>query len=246
RTSASPLPSLEEGDLRLISRDLDGHSPWLDPNRAVSLGHIVQAATAVGRAPEEVATRLTALGYRTPASPLPSLEEGDLRLISQNLIEGAPWLDPGRPVHPAHIIHAASRTGSTIDHTTTRLSALSYRVPAIRGSFPEPDDLLLISVDLDSKAPWLDPNDPVHPAHILQAARTTARTPRAVITRLAELGYRLPNSITLDTEAHAPEPPATARTQPVPLRKVSRKQVKVPSGRRSSPPPTGAPSEAHS
>ncbi|MGC4916844.1 caspase, EACC1-associated type, partial [Streptomyces albogriseolus] len=110
-TPASPLPDLEEGDLRLISRDLDEGAPWLDPDRVVSLGHIVRAATAVGRAPEEVATRLTALGYRTSASPLPSLEEGDLRLISRDLDGHPPWLDPNRAVSLGHIVQAATAVG---------------------------------------------------------------------------------------------------------------------------------------
>ncbi|MFD7690380.1 caspase family protein [Streptomyces sp. NPDC059781] len=215
-TPAPPLPHLDKDDLRILSRDLDARAPWLDPDITVSIAHLTQAATTAGHNPDEIAARLRELGYSTPAPPLPHLEKDDLLILSQTADGNPPWLDPGKPVHPAHIIRAADRTGSTVDHIRSRLTALGYQVPSTHLPLPEPKDFLLISADLDSLAPWLDHDEPVQPTHILRAARATARTPHAIVARLTELGYRLPDSIALSPEAHASESPTTVPAKSVP------------------------------
>ncbi|MFI2505641.1 hypothetical protein, partial [Streptomyces sp. NPDC018972] len=190
-------------------------APWLDPDKPVHPAHIVQAADRTESTIDHIKARLTALGHHVPATRA-DFERDDLRILSRNLNGQAPWLDPDKPVHPAHIVQAADRTESTIDHIKARLAALGHHVPATHVPLPEPEDFPLISADLNARAPWLDHDDPVQPAHILRASRLTARTPHAIVARLTELGYRLPDSITLSPEAHASESPTTAPAKPVP------------------------------
>ncbi|OBQ48735.1 hypothetical protein A4U61_27170 [Streptomyces sp. H-KF8] len=52
-------------------------------------------------------------------------------------------------------------------------------------------DRRLISRELNSRAPWLDPEEPVTPGHVLRAAGRGG-DPGAVGSRLTELGYRAP------------------------------------------------------
>ncbi|CAL9454191.1 caspase family protein [Streptomyces sp. Tu 3180] len=278
-TPPAPLPRLSHDDLRIISRDLDGEAPWIDPARTVSIAHIAQAALTTGCDAEEVTARLRELGHRVPATPLPHLDPDDFLMISQHLNGDPPWLDPGAVVHPAHVFRAADRTGSTPAHVTarltqlghrvsatslphlgpddfliislylngdppwldpgavvhlafitqaasaterttdditTRLAQLGYRIPDSHVSPPEPDDLLFISRDLDAQPPWLDYDEPVQPAHIQRVSHVTRRSPHTIATRLTELGYRLPDSVTLGTEAHAAEPSTASRTKPIP------------------------------
>ena len=52
-------------DALLVSRDIDGTGPWLDPVETVPLAHLVRAARRIGRGPSELAARLEQLGYNT-------------------------------------------------------------------------------------------------------------------------------------------------------------------------------------
>lgn len=207
--SAAPFPRLETGDLLIVSEDLTGHPPWLGPGKPVHPAHINQAATATGCTTDHIVNRLTKLGYRMPADPTPRFELGDLHILSQNVNERAPWLDLYESVHPAHMALAASATGHTIEYVASRLTEFGFRAPAIRLPSAEPDDLRIISRDLDAAPPWLSFDDPVRPTHILQAANATKRTPHAIASRFAELGYRLPDFIGLTAEPQALEQSAT-------------------------------------
>ena len=48
----------------LMSIDLDGKNPWLDPSEPLPLGHMIRAAIQLRRSLDQVSERLTLLGYR--------------------------------------------------------------------------------------------------------------------------------------------------------------------------------------
>ncbi|KAA0924901.1 wHTH domain-containing protein [Streptomyces apricus] len=73
-------------------------------------------------------------------------------------------------------------------------------------------DRLITSRLLDAEAPWLDPDEPVTPGHVLCAAQKSDSDPAAVRSRLAELGYRVPS----------PEQLATATEDDLQLLKLMR------------------------
>lgn len=55
---------LEELDCRLLSRDLDGEQPFLDPREPISESQVQQAASILKLSVEEVRTRYAALAPR--------------------------------------------------------------------------------------------------------------------------------------------------------------------------------------
>ncbi|MFF8268099.1 caspase family protein [Streptomyces sp. NPDC016562] len=195
-THASPLPQLEPGDLRIVSENLTGEGPWLDPGLPVHPAHIIQAATTTRHTTQHIISRLTELGYRTPSHPMPPHQPDDLLFLSLTSTGRTPWLDVTQEVDPAHLVQAASTTGRTVDHIIDRLTQFGLRTHPLLLPLPEPDDLRILSRDLDAVAPWLHHAVPVHPAHILKAAHATKASPHAITLRLKELGYRLPEFIT--------------------------------------------------
>ncbi|MFJ9916834.1 caspase family protein [Actinacidiphila glaucinigra] len=175
-------------DLRLMSRDLDGQMPWLNVEEPVYSDHVMAAAADTGLSVDEVVGRLRDLGYLVfPASEVDPM---DLRIASQDLDGQMPWLDPGIPVHPGHVMAAAEDTGLSVDEVAGRLRQGGFAVSFV--SEVDPMDIRLTSRDLDGQKPWLSPLRPVYPDHIVRAARSTGQTPHDIATRLASLGYRLP------------------------------------------------------
>ncbi|MET9446547.1 caspase, EACC1-associated type [Streptomyces cinerochromogenes] len=196
RAATDPVPRPESGDLLILSHDLDGQRPWLDLESQVSIAHLVLASDETGLPAEEVAARLRQFGLSASTAPVPSLEPDDLRLLSENATGSPPWLDPARPVHPAHVILAASTTGHSAGHVVGRLTELGHRVSTLPTPLHEPGDLRILSKDGTERAPWLHLDAEVHPAQIVRAARVTGRTVDYVIARLAQFGLR--------TAGHAP------------------------------------------
>ncbi|MER6649671.1 hypothetical protein ABT248_03890 [Streptomyces sp. NPDC000971] len=99
--------------------------------------------------------------------------------------------------------------------------------------FQDPDDLLLVSRNLDGRRPWLRPTRQVPYAHVLYAAAVRGRAPVAVVARLAALGYTdvqhsgapWPESVGIEDAALAKGPDSFARQwidvgEPVSLRQV--------------------------
>ncbi|MFB7949950.1 SAV_2336 N-terminal domain-related protein, partial [Kitasatospora phosalacinea] len=195
------LPDLrtEDGDRTLVSRDLDGVGPWLDPVEPVTSAHVLAAAIATGRSAAAAAERLTALGYRVPGPTGwadRAVEENDRVLISRDLDGISPWISRTEQVEPAHVLAAAVATGRSARAVAARLRALGYPAPDQAGFPDDPPpftDRILVSQDLDGMSPWLDPVEPLDSGHLLAAAIVTERPARAVAERLRALGYRVPD-----------------------------------------------------
>ncbi len=182
-------------DLLLISRDLDGVSPWLDRKEAVSPMHLLRAAERAGRSPAQIADQLISFGFDVPAVPASDVEitPQDLILGSRDLNGTPGWLDPTRAVSTVHLLRAAEATSETVGAVAARLVALGFRVDVdpdhLMVDALDPDDAVMTSTDLDGVAPWLDPGEPVAAMHVMRAARTTGRDVHDVAARLTVLGY---------------------------------------------------------
>ncbi|MGW0779674.1 wHTH domain-containing protein [Streptomyces sp. NPDC002913] len=84
--SHAPVESQDPDDLQLVSSNLNGHYPWLDPARPVLYGHVLYAASLQGRAPAAVASRLAELGYADvehPETPWARLDRPRGRLAGE-------------------------------------------------------------------------------------------------------------------------------------------------------------------
>ncbi|MEU6485865.1 caspase family protein [Streptomyces sp. NPDC046887] len=205
--SATPMPSLDSGDLALLRRYTSMPDPWLDPDEPVHPGHIVNASVRTGRTVQSVTRRLVELGYRPRFDSTPSYEDGDSNLLSRKLNGGPPWLDPEEVVAPALILRAAAISRMTTARVVARLEhyGLTTAGGALRDAAPA--DRMLMSRDLDSSGPWLDLATPLRAAHVLRGAALLGVSVRAVVVRLEELGYRLPDSLTLSAAADEVPPP---------------------------------------
>ena len=193
-------------DLTFLSRDLDGARPWLDPAEPIVVAHLLKAAHRTGRPVAEVASRLTRIGLTIAADlaelPVEELDAQDLVLVSRDLDSGYPWLDPQKPASIVHLLRVAHKLGRELSEVGARLAAFGYRLPpGLAGIQREPDDLTLISRDLDGTQPWLDPADPVPPVHLLRAADRTGRPVREVAARLTIFGFTLAGDLDRVAEA---------------------------------------------
>ncbi|MFG2037817.1 hypothetical protein [Dactylosporangium sp. NPDC048998] len=187
---------VDPDDLIFTSRDVDGTRPWLQPDQPVHLVHLLRAAHKTGRSVHQVVARLRQLGFDVDVDvdvlPLEQFGPKDLTIASRDLDGSHPWLDPREPVTLLHLLRAAHKVTLPADETAARLALLGYQLDSGWETLvTEPDDLVIISRDLDSTSPWLDLSEEVAPVHVLRAAERTTRPVAEVVARLRSFGFRL-------------------------------------------------------
>ncbi len=181
-------------DALLLSIDVDGAAPWLDPVDLVPLVHLVRAARRIGRSAAEVAARLEALGYNLSiGADHVGTDPDDLVMTSRDVDGARPWLDPAEPVRLVHLLRTVHRTGRPAHEIVVRLRALGFTVDLDIDALPMeefgPRDIILASRDLDGAGPWLDPGEPVPLVHLLRAAHRVNLSATQTAERLALLGH---------------------------------------------------------
>ena len=181
-------------DALLLSIDVDGAAPWLDPVELVPLVHLVRAARRIGRSATEVAARLEALGYNLSiGAEQVGSDPDDLVMTSRDVDGARPWLDPAEPVRLVHLLRTIHRTGRSAAEIVARLRALGFTVDLDIDALPMeefgPRDIVLASRDLDGAGPWLDPAEPVPLVHLLRAAHKINLSAAETAERLALLGH---------------------------------------------------------
>jgi hypothetical protein len=184
-------------DALIMSVDIDGSAPWLDPVEIVPLAYLVRAARRIGRHPSEIANRLEELSYTTAVGhETVSSDPDDMLFMSRDLDSSRPWLDPTNPVLLPHLLKAAHRSGRAVREVAARMTRLGYSFDMDLDAMPvdkfDPADLVLASRDLDGAFPWLDPSEPVKLLHLIRVANKVGREVSDVAARLAVLGYALP------------------------------------------------------
>ncbi|MFC5851870.1 hypothetical protein ACFPZI_08525 [Streptomyces chlorus] len=110
----------EEEDILLLSEGLDARGPWLHWGRTPSLKHVLRAARATGRSPQESGERLTLLGHEVHVPPV-------LDVRGSDLLEAMPQL--GKSMDIAEILAVASRTGRSPAEVAARLREPGIEVP---------------------------------------------------------------------------------------------------------------------
>ena len=192
RTAMRARPS----DALVLSVDVDGTGPWLDPVDIVPLVHLVRAARRVGRSAPEIAARLEALGYNIAVgAETVGTDPDDLIITSRDLDGSRPWLNPADPVRLVHLIRATRRSGRPAGEVVTRLRQLAFDVDVDLDAYPielfGPKDLVIASQDLDGTGPWLDPAEPVPLVHLIRAAHKVGQTASETAERFLLLGHQL-------------------------------------------------------
>ncbi|MFE3742696.1 hypothetical protein [Streptomyces sp. NPDC059134] len=160
-----------------------------------AVGHVLDVARELGRAPAHIVARLTELGHAVPACVPDAPEADDPVLLSEHLDGRAPWLAVHRRVgvQPRHVLRAALATGRTPADVAGRLAELGHRLPEharLPETADEADIRLLATLDPDRSL-----LDDVLLENVLRCASLTGRTPADVAARLEEFGYRLPDEV---------------------------------------------------
>lgn len=114
------LDGYDEEDILLLSQGLDSRGPWFDRGSTPSLLHVLRAARATGRSPEEIAARLARLGYPVTLPTSPRTDDIDLLEAL-----GRRWA----PLYVEDVLGIASRTGRSPAEAAASLRALGYEVP---------------------------------------------------------------------------------------------------------------------
>ncbi|RKN12191.1 caspase family protein [Streptomyces radicis] len=199
--SIAPWP----GDSLLLSRDLDSAGPWLRANQPVPHHHAAAVAARLHVPLAEVVARLAELGYRLGDDDFPETLEGDdLLLISRDLDSQPPWLPRSAPVSPAHVLRAAVFSGRSPREVRDRLVAYGYQVPeASVDQTVRPGDAALMGEHFTPPPALLRPTSLLS---VLRLAHDLDRTPYDVATRLAELGYPLPEGVVFSPPDDSDEP----------------------------------------
>ncbi|MEU0299281.1 hypothetical protein ABZ252_07380 [Streptomyces sp. NPDC006175] len=202
----TPAPDFQDpDDLRLVSRNLNGHYPWLDPAEPVPHAHVLYAAAVRDETPAATVARLAALGYaeiQQSGAPLPgSVGMEDASLVRRD-DHVQPWIDVSRPVSLCQLLETAEQAGRSAADVGRRLTALGYRIGG-SGPLPEspdPRDVMLTRTDARGDGEWLDWGDEVTAGHVLEAADYVSCSPHAAAVRLASLGLKLPYTPEADDE----------------------------------------------
>ncbi|AXE77593.1 caspase family protein [Streptomyces atratus] len=207
-----PPAAVEPEDLIILHRGLKSSMLLWDITRPVPPAHVLVAAHAVGRSPEEVAARLVQLGLRLrEGAVLPAaVEPGDLTLLSAGTDRNGKtqWLSFVRPVPLGHVLAVAERTKRRPAEVAARLGELELRLAegAVLPEVVEFEDLLILSRRRNRDAPWLDAAHPVPLGHVLAVAERTKRRPAEVAARLGELGLRLAEGAVLPETVGVDDP----------------------------------------
>ncbi|MEV6117322.1 caspase family protein [Streptomyces sp. NPDC052109] len=186
---------LVDDDRVILSRDLDGQGPWLDPDDTVLPPHVITASNITGLSMEDVSERLRAHGFTPPdiEPPWTELSAEDLMLLSQGYQREGHYLRPDQPVTQRHLLDVSEQMEIPVSAVRRRLTELGYRVP---------DDAPLLDrlapEDYDLIAPYLpdglivgDPGEVIPPAHIRAAAHRLGKPAAEIAERLAALGCRI-------------------------------------------------------
>ncbi|MFI8303793.1 hypothetical protein ACIF80_10115 [Streptomyces sp. NPDC085927] len=181
----APLPDTPHpGDLAMISQDAEPGKPYI-PLTGVPAYHVLCAANAAEVSLHDVAVRLIALGYTLGFTPHPD----DAVILSENADGRAPWL-----LWPylGRALLAAKVLGRTPEEINDRIGELRGRESDLpdAGGFEE-EDILLLSKELDARAPWLSERGASLLEHVLRAARVTGRSPQEIGERLTLLGHEV-------------------------------------------------------
>ncbi|MDX8140755.1 hypothetical protein SK854_01435 [Lentzea sp. BCCO 10_0061] len=186
---------------------------WLRTGQEVCLPHVVIVAAKRAMTPSSVASRLARFGFRTPAvDPSLTVRLEDLVLLSVNLDGEAPWLSSDHAalarsdmtVPLGHVLAASAKLGRPPAEVAARLSQVGLRseTTALPAKVARQDAELMALVfpkDMMNlprlwEFGWLGLDWPANTRHTLFKSRTSGLAPAEVTSRLAALGFQVPEA----------------------------------------------------
>ncbi|MEU5774950.1 caspase family protein [Streptomyces venezuelae] len=129
--------------------------PWRDPDTTVTVRDVFGLVAQTELPAEEVAARLTALGYRVdPLHARSTVVPDDLSLLATGSF--GTWLEPGSTLTAAQVCASAARADCPTPQAAQRLRELGFGVPAdvpVRESWSEEDQTVIHSLWLVQPEP---------------------------------------------------------------------------------------------
>ncbi|MEU1181278.1 hypothetical protein ABZ464_27255 [Streptomyces sp. NPDC005820] len=191
-----PTPALPEREPAVDDINL----ALLSETYGTSPGRLLWAHVEFGISVSEAVERLEAFGLVFP-DVHPRTEDADeqvLRLLSATLNGTAPWLAPGKPVPPGHLIKAHLELGMDIDTAALWLRRFGLTVLETKATdTPLAQTLRLLSHDADGDR-LLDPADAVPVQHVFTVAAELDRSLPDVAQELRAHGFDIASRPVLD------------------------------------------------
>ncbi|MFD4508919.1 ATP-binding protein [Streptomyces sp. NPDC058457] len=178
----------------------DAYGNSLSRNKALTPDDLLSAARRSGTGVTSTAGFLRSFGYHISDSVVALSEAAEkhdlLWLNPENRADGC--LDPDAKVPLGHIAHASIELGRPVPEVCSRLAAHGLRTDAGRlPAHPSDETLLLLSVNVDGKRPWLQGTS-VPAGHVLAVAEELGLKPPEVLAQFASLGFTLPQPFPAD------------------------------------------------
>lgn len=192
-----PFPdrhSLTPTDVTLLSRDLDGEDPWLDPSEPIPLGHVIAAHRATGIPGSEIVRRLKEYSFRTRylIEDMPHFTYQDEFLVSIDVDGEAPWLDHKDTVDLRHVFLAASVSRRNLSDVVDRLTELRFTVAKIERPPNWFGDIRPGEFEVLRGEPMLRADGKVAPVWVVHVAAAWGIPPQEAAQRLADMAYVVP------------------------------------------------------
>jgi hypothetical protein len=182
-------------EMDLFGKDIGPNDRHV-PDRAVSLDDVTAVATKHGIAVSRAMDIMSAYGLAVgppPKSTSDKLAElTDAVLPDWLASAGAQILagidDVRAPIPLGHVLNQAKALDMSVAEIERILRALGLTPPDLPPTVAV-EDIRLVSVDLDGKAPWLDIRRPVRLHHLIKAHAALNQSPFWAADRLSQLGF---------------------------------------------------------
>ncbi|MET9429565.1 ATP-binding protein [Streptomyces sp. NPDC003036] len=115
--------------------------------------------------------------------------------------QGTRWFLPGVDVPPGRLVMLAITLDVTVPELCARLRACGLRADGTGlPDRPGPELGRALSYYLTASPPWLSPDDPLSPAHVLVAARAWGTAPADALAWYERLGFAAPEEFPAEVE----------------------------------------------
>ncbi|MCS7480556.1 hypothetical protein ACFFQW_21100 [Umezawaea endophytica] len=189
-TSAMCFPSvLRSADVDLLMWGDRRAGLWLRPDR-VYPGRMIRLAESLRISLRDVAARFREFGLMVPDCLPDAIVAGDVSLVEGTWSDVEDWGDHGRQVPIGHLLASAKSLDISLGEAIDRIRDYGLQTADLP-FVPEggPDDLIVLSQDLDGESPWLVSGQVVPVRHLTGLFAKHRIRPEEAAARLVAYGY---------------------------------------------------------
>ncbi|WP_208252792.1 wHTH domain-containing protein [Actinomadura violacea] len=194
RTEALNLPDRPSSEDRALFDWWLGYSQCdeFDSRYPLPPAHLVRASFVLGVTISEVGDRLASYGVLVPTRLPEDVADMDLALLSRDGDASPPWRTAGEEISMPELLVLSARAGCEPEVAAARLADYGLVVPG--GPYAARIDesvVRLLSRNLHTRGPLLDPREPVTRGHLVRAFAELGIEPRTAADLLLQCGMSL-------------------------------------------------------